>query len=79
MQRASMDPKYINESTNMCIFILIYAPLPTYILHVLKASNVHFYHLLALGTHGSKMSKNQPKAIEMSRHEAALSSFQPMG
>ena len=46
---------------------------------VFKASNVHLYHLLALGTLGSKMSKNQPKAIEMLRHAAELSSFQPMG
>ena len=46
---------------------------------VFKASNVHLYHLLVLGTLGSKMSKNQPKVIEMSQHAATLSSFQPIG
>ena len=46
---------------------------------VFKVSNVHFYHLLALGTLGSKMSKNQLKTIEISRHATTLLSFQPMG
>ena len=46
---------------------------------VFKASNAQFYHFFSLGTLGSKMSKNQLKAIEMSRHATALSSFQPMG
>ena len=64
------------------IFILIYSSLSTYFFScfegVFKASNVHFYHLLVLGTLMSKMSKHQPKVIEMSQHTVALLSFQPI-
>ena len=61
------------------LFMSLYPPIFACFEGVFKAYNVHFYRLLVLGILGSKMSKNQPKEIKMSRHAVDLSSFQPMG